>query len=129
MGERPLHRSVAALFFRQPVLEIFVGWAKARLRRAHHLTHGALWWARFALPTLRFPNAILHFNAEALVSAARRPFDVHDRSRQSERSARARRTIQCLAVRTGEADCRAAEKEPEGRGAVRDRLRAIGPAP
>ena len=49
----------------------FVGWAKARLRRAHHLTPCSRWWARFrlrsssyggqvALPTLRrrgkFPN-------------------------------------------------------------------------
>src|SRR5258708_39059825 len=75
LGKRPLHRSVAALFFRQPVLEAssvlspslreqrsnpslphqesFVGWAKARLRRAHRLTRRTLWWARFALPTLR----------------------------------------------------------------------------
>ena len=32
-----------------------VGWAKARLRRAHHLSNRCLeWWARYALPTLRF---------------------------------------------------------------------------
>src|SRR5712664_2990384 len=30
-----------------------VGWAKAPLRRAHHLDVRAEWWARFALPTLR----------------------------------------------------------------------------
>jgi hypothetical protein len=31
----------------------FVGWAKARLRRAHHQEHGKEWWARyrFAHPT------------------------------------------------------------------------------
>jgi hypothetical protein len=35
-----------------------VGWAKARLRRAHHLSSGRNpdWWARFALPTLRTRN-------------------------------------------------------------------------
>src|SRR5256885_9785881 len=34
--------------------EGIVGWAKACLRRAHHLSaHTAAWWARFALPTLR----------------------------------------------------------------------------
>src|SRR5438105_2702328 len=30
-----------------------VGWAKARLRRAHHFLRRIPWWARFALPTLR----------------------------------------------------------------------------
>jgi len=30
-----------------------VGWAKARLRRAHHSVASLGWWARFALPTLR----------------------------------------------------------------------------
>ena len=55
--------------------------------------------------------------------------DVHSRPcRQPERSALACRTIQCLAVRAGESDCRAAEKDTEGRGAVRDRLRSFGPA-
>ena len=31
----------------------FVGWAKARLRRAHHDARRKEWWARCALPTLR----------------------------------------------------------------------------
>ena len=48
--------------------------------------------------------------------------------RQPERSACARRTIQRLAVRAGESDCRAAEEKPKGRGAVRDRLRSVGAA-
>jgi hypothetical protein len=30
-----------------------VGWAKARMRRAHHILLRSNWWARFALPTLR----------------------------------------------------------------------------
>src|SRR5271169_7218116 len=30
-----------------------VGWAKAPLRRAHHVSADQKWWARFALPTLR----------------------------------------------------------------------------
>ncbi len=56
------------------------------------------------------------------------PLDVHRPQLQPERSARARRTIQRLAVRAGEGDCRAAEEETEGRGAVRDRLRSLGAA-
>ncbi len=51
-----------------------------------------------------------------------------DLRRQPERSARARRTIQRLAIRAGEADCRAAEEKAEGRGAVRDRLWSVRPA-
>ena len=35
-----------------------VGWAKARLRRAHHPSPRIIWWARFALPTLQFPRSI-----------------------------------------------------------------------
>ena len=31
----------------------FMGWAKARMRRAHHLILRSRWWARFALPTLQ----------------------------------------------------------------------------
>ena len=56
-----------------------------------------------------------------------RPFPAW-RKPSNVRSARARRTIQRLAVRAGESDCRAAEKESEGRGAVRDRLRSVGAA-
>src|SRR3984957_20053301 len=53
----------------------------------------------------------------------RRPLlDVYDRPCQPERSALARRTIQRLAVRTGEGDRRASKKTTKGRGAVRDRL-------
>ena len=45
------------------------------------------WWARFALPTLRFPAVILHFYAEALGSAPWRTLlDVHDRSFCSARA-------------------------------------------
>ena len=47
---------------------------------------------------------------------------------QPERSARARRTIQRLAVRAGEGDRRTAEEVSEGLCAVRDRLRAVGTA-
>src|SRR5260370_3455261 len=37
----------------------FVGWAKAHLRRAHHLSASRLyWWARCALPTLRDRGSI-----------------------------------------------------------------------
>jgi hypothetical protein len=36
-----------------------VGWAKARLRRAHHRIAKQRWWARFALPTLRAPKAVI----------------------------------------------------------------------
>ena len=55
--------------------------------------------------------------------------NVHDRPRPSPSDlACARRTIQRLAVRAGESDCRAAEKESKGRGAVRDRLRSVGAA-
>ena len=73
----------------------------------------------------------MHFASEALVSAApERAFpDVHDRPcLQPERFACARRTIQRLAVRAGQGHCRAAEEKPEGRGAVRNRLRPVGPA-
>ena len=56
LGKRPLHRSVAAVFFRQPVLRSsrnFVGWAK-RDRRAHHSDcSGAMVGTHPALPTLR----------------------------------------------------------------------------
>ena len=71
LGKRPLHRSVAAVFFDQPVLGArdFVSAGKARsvptialgMRDGGHC---------FALPTLRLPAVILHFAAEALVSAA-----------------------------------------------------------
>src|SRR5258708_13039995 len=56
--------------------------------------------------------------------------NVHHRPcRQSERSACARRTIQRLAVRAGEGDCRAAEENTEGRGLVRARLWTVRPPP
>src|SRR3954463_14406008 len=38
-----------------------VGWAKERERRAHHLTRYIKWWARCALPTLRFRNSLRQF--------------------------------------------------------------------
>src|SRR5207244_8494283 len=68
---------------------------------------------------------ILHFEAKALVSAAfwRPVRNVHHRP-----PSLARRTIQRLAVRAGQGDRRAAEEKPKGRGAVRDRLRSVGPA-
>ncbi|MGY4282560.1 hypothetical protein ACVWXO_001780 [Bradyrhizobium sp. LM2.7] len=52
----------------------------------------------------------------------------HRSRRKPERSACARRTIQRLAVRAGEGNCRAPQKIAQGRGAVRDWLRPLGPA-
>jgi len=39
-------------------LNQFVGWAKARLRRAHHRALRKERWARYALPTLRNPYSV-----------------------------------------------------------------------
>ena len=39
---------------RRRLTRCFVGWAKARKRRAHQSQAALEWWARFALPTLQF---------------------------------------------------------------------------
>src|SRR5215212_10492692 len=83
-----------------------------------------------ARPAPFISTAILHFDAEALGSALRRTVsDVDHRScRPSRRFTLARRAIQRVAVRTGQADRGAAEEETQGRGAVFDRLWSVGPA-
>jgi hypothetical protein len=61
-------------------LRIAVGWAKALLRRAHHLAHHSEWWARFrlrsvsyvgqvALPTLRL--LLVHWTSKGTTKALR----------------------------------------------------------
>src|SRR5229473_7660077 len=81
LGKGPLHRFVAALFFRQPVLALRrVDKANGSRERAPDdklrvPTLTLQWWARrkraFAHPAIS--AAILHFDTEALVSASRRP--------------------------------------------------------
>src|SRR6476620_4596396 len=81
--------------------------------------------------TLRFAHPTIYTTCLRLVSrpSEQALLNVCQRScPEPERSSRARRTIQRLAVRAGESDCRAAEEESKGRGAVRDRLWPVGPA-
>src|SRR5439155_21440061 len=109
LGERPLHRFMAAVFFREPVL------GPERITSRHCEERRDEQSSLALLPVDCSARNDGYVTNRPVCWLPRRPPDVHDRScRQPERLARARRTIQRLAVRAGEADRGAAEKEIKG---------------
>ena len=89
-----------------------VGWAKARLRRTHHLMLRTRWWARFALPTLRTAraSAISRLNARGLQSpcpslttegAGKTGCALHPRSRVQSAQKKAHTSIQVQRRQSG----------------------------